>query len=606
MKIILNSKLLLITTLLSITLFFLGFVIMIDKEELKLISPKDGAVLTNNMPNLSWTPVKCNQYELWIDGIKMDTIESTQNSYVAFPLSFGKHQWQVVAVIPGKNIESIIGNFVIDDKPLATLPENTQLLRYNWMMESSVLIGNDGKKLSSGSVETSKWHKTTLPATVLTVLVRNGIYPNPYIGLNNMRIPDASNELNEQYKLLKFSHLKDRNPWKDPYWFRTEFELPKNYSGKKIWINFGEINYRAEVWLNGKQIADTATMVGMERSFRFEISSLAKKDQKNYLAVAVFPPDHPGKPDPEPITPLFDPGTNMADGMIALDYTRWDVLGWDWIPAVRDRDMGLVEDIYLSATDEIELNNLYVTSNLPLPDTSFADVTISMDIVNYSSSKKEGTINASILFNGKEITFNQEFTVEGNQTKEIVFDKSSVPSLQILNPQLWWPFGYGNQNLYSLKINAKAISGEESTQKLNFGIREVETYIGAVERVYKVNGKEIYCKGGNWVLVMMLNWTARRYEDEILLTKNCNLNILRVWGPTGAPPESFYDAADKYGVMLWQDFLNDYWGTFKNNPKFKPNEKLFELATIEIVKKYRNHPSLVIWCGGNEGPNPRK
>jgi len=592
--------LLLLATIIS------SFVFLPKKAEIKLLNPKDGSVLSNNMPNLSWTAIKCQKYELWVDGIKMDTISSTQNSYVVFPLSFGKHQWHVIAITSDGNIKSETGHFTIDDKPLSTLPENAQLLRYNWFMESSVVAGNDGQKLSSEKVETANWSKTTIPATVLTVLVRNGVYPNPYIGLNNMKIPDANDAFNQSYNLLTYSHLKDINPWKDPYWFRTEFEVPANYEGKKIWINFGEINYRAQVWLNGKQVSDTSTMVGMERAFRFNISTLVKKDSKNYLAVAIYPPDHPGKPDPEPITPLSDPGTNMADGMIALDYTRWDVLGWDWIPAVRDRDMGLVEDIYLTATDEIELNNLYVTSNLPLPDTTTADLTISADLVNHSGTQKSVNVNVSIRIDGEEITFNQAFTVEANQTKELLFDKQNISALHLSNPKLWWPFGYGNQNLYALKIIAKANSGEESAKKLNFGIRKVETYIGANERVYKINGKEIYLKGGNWVLDMMLNWNARRYEDEILLTKNCNLNILRIWGPTGAPPESFYEAADKYGVLLWQDFLNDFWGTFKNNPNFKPNEKLFELATIEIVKKYRNHPSLIMWCGGNEGPNPRE
>jgi len=141
---------------------------------------------------------------------------------------------------------------------------------------------------------------------------------------------------------------------------------------------------------------------------------------------------------------------------------------------------------------------------------------------------------------------------------------------------------------------------------MKFGIREVETSIGSNERVYKINGRDIYCKGGNWVLDMTLNWTASRYMHEISLTRNSNLNMLRIWGPTGAPPEVFYEAADENGIMLWQDFLNDFWGTFRNRPGYCPKESLFEEATISIIKKYRNHPALVIWGSGNEGPNPRE
>jgi beta-galactosidase/beta-glucuronidase len=105
---------------------------------------------------------------------------------------------------------------------------------------------------------------------------------------------------------------------------------------------------------------------------------------------------------------------------------------------------------------------------------------------------------------------------------------------------------------------------------------------------------------------MMLNWNASRYEKEILLTRNANLNILRIWGPTGVAPKALYDAADKYGIMIWQDFLSDFWGTLRNAPDYRPELSLYEKATTDIVKKYRNHPSLVIWCGGNEGPNPRQ
>jgi hypothetical protein len=180
-----------------------------------------------------------------------------------------------------------------------------------------------------------------------------------------------------------------------------------------------------------------------------------------------------------------------------------------------------------------------------------------------------------------------------------------MPQLHLKNPDLWWPLGYGDPALYTLRLEAIS-KNNKASKEIRFGIREVETYMGANERVYKVNGKEIYCKGGNWVMDMMLNWTADRYEKEILLTKHANLNMLRVWGPTGAPPEVFYELADQHGILLWQDFLNDFWGTFKNTPGMSPELTLFEKATTQIVKKYRNHPSLIIWCGGNEGPNPRE
>jgi hypothetical protein len=344
----------------------------------------------------------------------------------------------------------------------------------------------------------------------------------------------------------------------------------------------------------------------MERQFRFDITSRAHLSESNTLAIAIYPPDHPGKPAPPPVTPLADPGTNMADGMLSKDYTKWDVLGWDWIPAIRDRDMGITEDIFLYATDVLELENLYVTSDLPLPDTSSAMITISGDLLNWSGTSREGILKGSIVLADQEILLEEPFHLEPWDTLHFYWDGVSFPQLNLKNPRLWWPNGYGSPELYRLHIVAEAGSGEKTHHSLRFGIREVETYMGQGERVYKINGRDIYCKGGNWVLDMTLNWTASRYEQEILLTRNANLNMLRIWGPTGAPPEVFYDAADENGIMLWQDFLNDFWGTFRNGPGYRPKESLFEKGTVSITRKYRNHPSLVIWSSGNEGPNPRE
>ena len=128
-----------------------------------------------------------------------------------------------------------------------------------------------------------------VPSTVLAALVRNGVYPDPRVGLNDLRIPDASDEFNRKHDLAKFSHLPDgRNPWKDPYWYRTEFTLPDSARARRVWLNFEAINYRADVWLNGRRIADRAGMVGALRRFEFDVTG-AVAPGKNCLAVMVYP-----------------------------------------------------------------------------------------------------------------------------------------------------------------------------------------------------------------------------------------------------------------------------------------------------------------------------
>lgn len=570
------------------------------------VYPSGGITISNNTPTFSWTAVECDFYTIVLNDILVDTIAAGQNYLVPFPLSFGEHHWKVFAHHGNLAMKSESASFVVDDEPLNPLPVGALLLRHNWKIQSSVLAGADGSQISAKMMDESDWYTTSVPATVLTALVRNGVYPNPYVDMNNMKIPDNNDEYNEIYDLIKFSHIEGQNPWKNPYWFRTEIELPERFAGKEVWLNFSEINYRAEVWLNGALVADTATMVGMERSFRFNISSLLHHDETNYLAVAIYPVDIPGKPEVEPLTPLGMPGENMGDGMISKNYTKWDALGWDWQPAVRDRNMGITEEVFLSTSNIVEIQDVYVGSTLYLPDTSFADISIVAKIYNHTNTSQKGLVRASISNNNTSLSFEHPFELEADGDLLLQWDKNNQAILSIDHPKLWWPNGYGEANLYRLKLETIINNKVEAVSENTFGIRQVDTYIGNFERVIKINGKDIYIKGGNWVLDMMLNWNATRYEEEIVLSKNANLNLLRVWGPTGVPPRAFFEAADKHGMLIWQDFLNDYWGTFRNTPGYSPEDNLYEAATTGIVKKLRNYPSLVMWCGGNEGLNPRE
>jgi len=576
----------------------------------RLLLPEEGSVLRNNAPTLAWTGSAAQQIEVWIDGRRMEVLTGDLRQYVPVPLSFGKHSWHVVLVRESGKETTADSSFVIDDVPLGTLPGNAVLLRHRWAVESSEIAGMDGAKLSSPGVDTGKWSQTSVPATVLTALVRNGIYPNPYYSLNNTLIPDANDEFNQENDLLKYSRIPGKNPWKNPYWFRTAFKLPGSYGGKKVWLTFNEINYRAEVWLNGAKLADKTEMAGMERRFRFDISKVAKSNADNVLAVAIYPLDVPGKPDLCPVTPLADPGRNMgADADISLNYTRWDTVGWDWIPEVRDRDMGITEDVFISATDDIELKQPYVSTTLPLPDISSADVRISFDLVNRAANDVEINLQATLIDpRGKSIPFAQPAKLAAGESRHFDWDSGSFPGLHLKNPSLWWPAGIGGQPIYSLKLTAKTPSGQSSCQEVKFGVRQYSTRLSEItkSRIFSVNGRDVYAQGGNWVEDMMLNWTASRYEQEILSAAHSRQNFLRVWGPTGVPPQVFFDAADRYGIMIQQDFLNDFWGTDKNTPSKVPPIDLFEKATTDIIERLRNQPSVFLWCGGNEGPNPRE
>jgi hypothetical protein len=588
-------------------LAFFSLLLPAGAEDLRLTMPTNGCVTANNMPSLAWTKMDADEIQVWLDGRQIAALPGDYTRLVPFPLSFGPHHWKVVAVKGTNSTSSSEASFTVDDLPMESLPESALLLRENWRVESAEVAGTNGAALSSPSVDTSSWALTSLPATVLTALVRNGVYPNPYVGLNNMRIPDASDSYNSKNDLLKFSHLPGKNPWTAPYWYRTTFKLPETYVGKRVWLTFNEINYRAEVWLNGKRIAGPSEMVGMERKFSFDVTDAVSRSKDNCLAVAIYPLDKPGEPAPPPITPLADPGRNMgADAAISANYSKWDTIGWDWQPEVHDRDVGITEDVFLSATDDLEIKDLYAASDLDVPDLQHADIKLAFDVTNHASAARPGTVNIRVKdSSGHVVTVEMPFD---GKSQHIVLTPADYPQLRIEKPEVWWPAGEGAHPLYTVDVEIRTARGQTAHAEMHFGIRKVETGIDPLTgtRYFAINGRWVFIRGGNWVIDMMLNWTAARYEDEIALARQANLNYLRVWGPTGVPPEAFFDAADRAGILIQQDFLNDNWGTEHSAPGNMPPEDLVEQATTDIIKKCRNHPCVVVWCGGNEGPNPRE
>jgi exo-1,4-beta-D-glucosaminidase len=575
----------------------------------RLLLPGEGASIRTNTPTLAWEGGG-DAVEVWVDGVRMERLAGGCTRYVPFPLSFGEHRWKVVVESGPDRLESPEAHFRVSDGPLERLPSGAVLLREKWAVQSSEVAGEDGARLSSPGVDTAVWAPTSVPATVLTALVRNGIYPNPYVGLNNTRIPDTHDGFNAAFDLIRYSHIPGKNPWRKPYWFRTTFRVPGAYEGKRIWLTFDEINYRAEVWLNGARLSDPSDMVGMARPFRFDVSGSVSRHGDNVLAVKILPLDFPGRPEAPPVTPLADPGRNMgADADISLNYTKWDTIGWDWQPEIRDRDIGITRDVFLSATDDVEISDLYVASKLDLPDTSRASILLACDVVNHGSTEETGTLRAVVSDeSGVAARLERPIKVAAGASTRIEWTPESAPEFLVRAPRLWWPASMGEPHLYSVSVDFRGKLGSSAAASASLGIRKFETYLSPVTgtRIFKVNGRDLYGQGGNWVTDMMLTWTSSRFEQEIATARQSNLNFLRIWGPTGAPPEALYDAADRMGIMIQQDFLHDHWGTDENKPGYAPPADVFEKATTAVIKRFRNHPSLFLWCGGNEGPNPRE
>ncbi len=484
-----------------------------------------------------------------------------------------------------------------------------------FQLQSSEVISENGAEISLPDYQSNVyWFPVNVPSTVLTGLVANRIYPDPYSGMNNMLIPDANDEFNKRYDLEKYSHIPNvGNPWKKPYWYRAVFTVPENEKGRHFDLVFKGINYRAEVWLNGKMLADSSQMVGMFARFDFDVTQNIKTSSENVLAVKIYPLDYPGLPDTEQLEAMGDFYLNGGPtGDIGKNVTEVCTVGWDWMPPVRDRNMGIWQPVYLRSTGDVTISEPQIITTLPnLPKYDKAELALNVLLDNYNSKNTEGQLNVTVQpenFEGKTIQFSKTFKIEGKGRTVVKLDKKNTPEFVVSNPELWWPNGYGEANLYRIRLQFEKNGQVSDDTTFIFGIRTVSSDATEVpgrslRRTFYVNGKRIQLTGGAWVPDMMLNRDAQRYDYELHLCRNSNINLVRIWGGGITPPDEFFDAADRYGMLVWSDFwvTGDTHGEFKGSTEWPLEGDVFVNNVQSTILRIRNHPSLLLWTGGNEG-----
>ena len=481
-------------------------------------------------------------------------------------------------------------------------------------LQSSAVIKSGGDALSSINYAAKDyWFPVTVPSTVLTGLVANKVYPDPYTGMNNMLIPDASDTFNREYHLEQYSYLpNDPNPWKKPYWYRTTFSVPAADKGRHFQLIFKGINYRAEVWVNGRLIADSAKMVGMFAEFDLDVSAAIHAGEANALAVKIYPLDVPGEPATPQLKALEDFYENGGPtGDIGKNVTMLSSVGWDWIPEVRDRNIGIWQPVFLRTTGQVVISRPRIITELPsLPDTSLARLSLDLQLTNNAARPQQGSLQVTITpenFTGPAVHFSKTETIAGSTSATIRLSGAEIPELLMHHPRLWWPNGYGQPWLYRIRVQYRDAGGVSDDTSFVFGVRTVSSAAtsvnGWVRRDFFVNGKRVHLVGGAWVPDMMLNRDYQRYDYELRLCRNANVNLVRIWGGGLGETDDFYELADRYGLLVWQDFwiTGDTNGGFKGSADWPLQSSVFIDNVKSTIYRIRNHPSLLVWTGGNEG-----
>ncbi len=434
------------------------------------------------------------------------------------------------------------------------------------LMRQADASGKTGADLSKAGCGMDGAVEAIVPGTTFASFVAAGREENPEWGDNIYRV--------------------DETWYNCPMWYRTEFPTPAVSAKERVWLHFDNTHRYASVYVNGVRVSGTDSsdrdVKGHMLRSRFDVTSLLVKDGDNAVAVLITDPDPKKR------------RTDMA-------YVNWcspsysSAAGWDWMPYVPGRLAGITGNVYLRVTGDVLIEHPWVRSALPSDNT--AELTVKTGLYNTGKQSVLVTLRGKIT--PGDISFEKTYTVTAGVNREIIWDKSVFKSLVMDNPQLWWPNGYGEQNLYSCHLECLVNGKVSDSRDVTFGIRKYE-----YEKVnnssnqpvwrFKVNGKPVYLKGGNWgISEYLLRCHGEEYEEKILLHKDMNFNMIRLWSGCVTDDE-FYDYCDRHGIMVWDDF----WIVFSY---FGVSEKdVFKENALDKVRRLRNHPSIALWCGANE------
>ena len=433
-----------------------------------------------------------------------------------------------------------------------------------WRIQRDSLVSADGATLSKPGfhlANAAEWLVATVPGTVLTSYYNAGALPDPNYADNQLAISDS------------FFYAD--------FWYRNEFAIPPVAPGKHVWLNFDGVNWKADVFLNGEKLG---RIEGGFMRGRFDITSRVHAGQRNALAVLVEKNATPGSVKEK----TFDNPDKNGGALGADNPTYHASIGWDWIPTIRGRDTGIWNNVYLTTTGPVTIEDPFVNSSVG----QGADVSIEATLRNHESEPVTGTLHGHF----GEMAFDEPVNLEpsGSQTVK--------HALHLTNPKLWWPNGYGDPNLYAVSLQFETANhGVSDAKSFQAGIRQF-TYSedGGALKIW-INGRRFVPLGGNWGFSeSMLRYRAREYDAAVRYHRDMHFTMIRNWvGQIGE--DAFYEACDRHGIVVWQDF----WLANPFDGPDPDDNDLFMRNVKDTVLRIRSHPSIGLYCGRNEGQPPK-
>jgi exo-1,4-beta-D-glucosaminidase len=391
-------------------------------------------------------------------------------------------------------------------------------------------------------------------------MVSNKALPDPYFGMNLRSYPGMGYRVGQMFANLP---MPADSPFSRSWRYRTEFRLPETAKGKRVWLHFDGINYRANITLNRKRVASREETPGMYRVFEFDATDAAAAGA-NRLEVEVFPPQ------PSDLTITFV----------------------DWNPMPPDKDMGLVGDVYVLLSGPVALRHPQVRTRLS-PSHRRAELLASAMLRNGSAAPVEGVLRAEL--GGR--TVSKKVTLAAGAAETV-----DLPGVRVAQPKLWWPYPLGPQNLENARLTFEIAGAESDHANVQFGIREVTSELDEQKRrVYRINGQRILIRGGGWSQDMLLRWSEERENEELRYVRDLNLNTIRLEGKL--MNDHFFEQTDRMGILVMPGWCCcSMWERWK---EWKPEDyRIAGESMRDQARRLRNHPSVFTWLyGSDESPN---
>ena len=408
------------------------------------------------------------------------------------------------------------------------------------------------------------WLTGKVPGDALSDAIDAGLAPNPYVDLNS--------------RACEWMSERD-------WLYRKQFTVPAGSNDKVVRLRFDGVDFACRVYLNGELLGEHE---GMMVPFEFDVTTKLRHDAPNTLAVLV----------------LHMPPVDAVQGQIGwtskarLWKSRF-AYDWDW--CTRLVPLGIWQSVKLVVTDHVWIKDVWAR---PVVSGQHAQISVTAQLTFNHTTAKASTLRLTVNDPAGQTVSQQELPVALDQ-----LPASAVFTVDVPDPQLWWPNGMGAQPLYSVQVEVlNEASGVSDSRSVVCGLRTIRAVPNdrapedALPYTLEVNGRKMFVKGWNWAPIDNLYGRpqAERYERWLTTAAHAHCNLLRVWGGGLLEREHFYDLCDRLGMLVWQEFMHSSSGAQNAPPEDEAYLDYIEQQARQMIPLKRNHPSLAIWCGGNE------